>query len=210
MADDPATLREYGLAENQHVLATMFNPKLPLHHDLEYLEETAEDACDQAKRAFGANDPIYLDARINAGLYFAYRRRDHARARAHLDEADAVAARLRDPDPALIAKLLATRGLTAHIAGTSISKALTDSVPVPFGLRLERGGPDTGIPVFRALAAAVSASGHPVLTYLLWKIGLPFVYELLTGGHRTEATALLRGEVLANVVAEWGEDSPLG
>jgi CHAT domain-containing protein len=209
MADDPATLREYGLAENQHVLATMFNPKLPLHHDLEYLEETAEDACDQAKRAFGANDPIYLDARINAGLYFAYRRRDHARARAHLDEADAVAARLRDPDPALIAKLLATRGLTAHIAGTSISEALTDSVPVPFGLRLERGGPDTGIPVFRALAAAVSASGHPVLTYLLWKIGLPFVYELLTGGHRTEAAALLRGEVLANVVAEWGEDSPL-
>jgi hypothetical protein len=65
MAVDPATQREYGLAENQHVLATMFNPKLPLHDNHKYLEESAENACDQARRAFGADDPIYLDARIS-------------------------------------------------------------------------------------------------------------------------------------------------
>jgi CHAT domain-containing protein len=208
MAVDPATQREYGLAENQHVLAALFNPKHPFHENYEYIEETAENACDQARRAFGADDPIYLDARINAGLYFAYRRRDYAGARTHLDEADAVAARLRDPNPALIAKLLTTRGITALIAGTSVSKALTDRVPVSVWLRPESGGPDPGVSVFRALAAAVSASGHQVLSYLLWNIGLPFVYDLLAGGHRTEAFAVLRGEVLANAVAVWGADSP--
>src|SRR6266436_8893859 len=128
MADDPEQLRIFGLQENQHVIATIFNPNSSLHRNLEYLEETAEDACSQAREAFGETDPIYLDAELNASLFYLYRTRNYVSANAHLTAARSIVGSSSGTPDTLLAKLLFTLTINERrrTAGESRSSPITD------------------------------------------------------------------------------------
>lgn len=203
MEENATRLREYGEAENQHIIATIFNPKTPLHHDLDYLEETAEYACDQAKRAFGVHDAIYFDARINAGLFFAYRLADQTRAQEHLDKAIVTTADLSTANPVLLAKLNLARALAAEVGGASLTGAFTFPEGDAQAPRQRRDE----VAKFASMAAATAQSNDPVVRFLLWKMALPIAYELVSVGHALKVVQVLSGDIYNVVLELWGADS---
>jgi len=205
-------LRNYGLQENRHLIATIFNPKSAGYRDLQYLEEALEDACTQAQRAFGPNDEIYLDARINAALFYWYRLQKYELASDHLQFAIAVVENNPGVAPELLAKLLSASALNESrrrpVDDTnSITGILSGTLDEPFGHRVEKGDFRSAVKVFELMEETARRTDHPVLSYLIAELGPSFCYELWTLGHRSEAVQILRNEVLADAVQTWGEES---
>lgn len=212
MIDDQERLREYGLQENQHVLATIFNSKSPLHSNLEYLEKASKHACVQAQSTFGSTDPVYLDAKINAALFYWYRVKKYELANDHLRAATATVKNLPNITSELLAKLLCTLALNERRRLSlnnfdAIRGILTETFPEPFGHSVEHGEFTSAIVIFRSMSEVAEKSSDTILPYLIWKIGLPFSYELYACGHISEAIQVLRNEVLTNAVQVWGEES---
>jgi len=205
-------LRKYGLQENRHLIATIFNPKSAGYRDLQYLERALEDACTQAQRAFGPNDEIYLDARINAALFYWYRLQKYALAGDHLQFAVAVVENNPGVAPELLAKLLSASALNESRRRpaddtNSITGILSGTLAEPFGHRVEKGDFRSAIKVFELMAETARRTDRPVLSYLIAELGPSFCYELWTLGHRSEAIQILRNEVLADAAQTWGEES---
>jgi hypothetical protein len=141
MADpQSAKLREYRRLANNDVLANTFNPNATGFRNIDYVQDIAEQACRDAKSAFGKYDPIYVEALINLALFFWRRRKDPEHAQTALSEAMEAMATLDSKE--LLAELLAARILVQVQSdpddeNSSIASVLTNTVPIAVQRRSE-------------------------------------------------------------------------
>lgn len=212
MNKEAKQLRKYGVQENAYLIATTFNPKSIGYLDLQYLGKALEDACTQAQAAFGPNDEIYLDARINAALFYWYRLKEYKLASDHLQFAIAIVNTQPKIAPGLLAKLLSVSALNESRRRPAeeiapITAVLSETLATPFGRRLEKGDFRSAIIVFELMTESARRTNHPVLSYLIAELGPLFCYELWNLGHRSDSVQILRNKVLGDTARTWGEES---
>ena len=196
---DDDMLRDFGRQENQHVLASTFNPEAALYSDLEYVEKTAQEACGKAERSFGSEDPIHIEALINLGLFYWKRRRDPLQAETSLVRAAGILSASSSKKKELLTELIAASVLVETLKDLAherlaVIDRIVNTVPRPFGIGNQPQQRES-VEIYRRMVKVALDSNHPVLTYLVSEVGRPFALELASAGFRVDAV-----DVLTNVL----------
>ena len=204
-------LRDYGRQENQYVLASTFNPTAVLYGDLESVEETAQEACEQAERAFGPEDPIHIEALINLSLFYWKRRRDPLKAETSLVRAAEILSASSSNKEELLTELIAASALVETLKDLAherlaVIDRIVNTVPRPFGISNQPQQKES-VEIYRRMVEIAIDSDHPLLPYLVTEVGRPFALELASAGLRADAVDVLTNILPPLQLKVWEPDS---
>ncbi len=212
MPEQDAKLREYGRQENDHVLANIFNPRAASFDDLEYVQETAVDACRQAASAFGDTDPLHVEALINAALFYWRRRYDPEAAKPYVAEARTLLNEVSQPNARGLATLLTAVAVLVGIleedrAETFSVSALVGGVaPNAFRDATDTHATLTAVEIYRRMVKVARETKKGVIRYLVSEIGRPLAIEIARDD-RSGAAALLKDVLLPLNREVWDDDA---
>jgi CHAT domain-containing protein/tetratricopeptide (TPR) repeat protein len=189
-------LRSYGQRENAYVLTNIVNPEASLYNDIDAVYEAAESACDQAESAFGAGDPIHIDALLNLSLFHLYRTKDHDNSIAALEKARSFLTPETPEYDELLSELLAVKAILDTVSdhpeeSLFVVDILIGFVDRPFGLDQQPGSQEKAaekaLEIYRKMVIAGLSSTNPVRGYLVSEIGQPLIQQLAYSGYSKAA-----------------------
>jgi hypothetical protein len=209
--DSRDKLRGYGQQENSYVLANIFGPNASLYNDIEKVGEIAMRACSQAESAFGAEDPIYIEALLNLSLFHWHRSKNIAEALPVLEKARSLLSVAPGKNNELLAELLAIKVLVSlekdHTGEELfVIDDLAGFAESPFGLSAGLPAPQNVVEIYRNMVIVSMDSSHPVRSYLVAEIGKPLADQLAYAGFK-EAAAEVVAIMMPLLDQVWGADS---